>query len=114
MEIQGTTIILPRGDSAWIRFQMYIKDSDDPGAEEVPYKLHPGDKCYFGLKSNVEDDDPLIYKELDGYVMHLLPEDTEGLDFGSYTYDVHIRYFDGDRQTYIQKGKFKIDKESHT
>ena len=112
MEINGTTITLPRGHSAWLKFQMFVKDDDD--SEEEEYILRPGDVCYFGMKEDVDDDEPLILKRLDGYVLHLLPEDTEGLDFGTYTYDVNITYADGDRQTYIRKAKFKIDKEAHT
>ena len=112
MEINGTTITLTRGDSAWLKFQMYIKDDDN--SKEEKYVLHPGDVCYFGLKADADDDEPLILRRLDDYVLHLTPQDTEGLEFGTYIYDVSITYADGDRQTYIRKGKFKIDKEAHT
>lgn len=112
MEINGKTITLPRGDSAWCEFPMYTQENDD--SESVLYKLKPGDKCYFAVKAKYEDDEPVIKKLLDGYYLHLRPEDTEGLDLGNYYYDVHIVYADGERQTYIRKAKLKLDKEVHT
>ena len=112
MEINGTTLTLPRGDSAWLEFPMYTQEDED--SEEVLYVLKPGDKCYFAMKASYEDDEPVIRKLLDGYYLHLLPHDTEGLDLGTYYYDVHIVYADGDRQTYIRKAKLKLDKEVHT
>lgn len=112
MEISGTTITLPRGDSAWLEFPMYTQETEN--SEEILYTLKPGDKCYFAVKSDYDEDEPLIRKRLDGYYLHLLPEDTEGLDLGTYYYDVHIVYADGDRQTYIRKAKLKLDKEVHT
>lgn len=112
MEISGTTITLPRGDSAWIRFPMYVMDDEE--SEGELYTLHEGDKCYFALKGDYEDEEPVIKRLLDGYVLHLLPEDTEGLELGTYYYDCHIVYADGDRQTYIRKARLKLDKEVHT
>lgn len=112
LEINGTTITLPRGDSGWVEFPMYTQEDDD--SEAVAYTLKPGDKCYFAVKKDYEDTEPVIYKLLDKYYLHLLPQDTEGLEPGTYYYDVHIVYADGERQTYIRKAILKLDKEVHT
>ena len=101
------TISLTRGDSFECTFKAYEQDGER-------YVLQDGDKVAFAMKQSLDDTEPCLYKELDGYTLVLDPEDTEGLDFGTYWYDVHIVYSDGYRDTYITRKRFKIMQEVHT
>lgn len=111
-EIEDTTISLTRGDSFDCRFQMYVKENsnDDKG---IAYELQPGDLVRFAIKRNCNDLEPAVIKILDGYDLHLKPQDTICLDFGNYYYDVHITFADGKKVTYIKEARFKVCKEAH-
>lgn len=111
-DIQGTTITLTRGDSFNARFKRFIK-AENEGEEDTLYELQPGDIVRFAVKKEPTDDEPLLVKILDGYDLHLNPQDTIGLDFINYYYDVYITFADYNRDTYITEGKFRIAKEQH-
>lgn len=62
------------------------------------YALADGEILRFGLKKLPEDDKCVVEKELTNanldegvYVLTLLPNDTLGLDFGTYYYDVGLQ-----------------------
>lgn len=78
------------------------------------YELEEGDKCYFGVKLDPEDDKPVILKKLTDYILELEPNDTQGLEFGKYWYDVYIVFADGKRLTYLTTARLVLDKEAHT
>lgn len=109
--VEDTKITLTRGDSFRCQFPMYV--AEDETDEGTLYDLQPGDVVRFALKADYDDDEPLITKPLKGYTLTLAPSDTEGLEFGTYYYDVYITKADGWRQTYIEKAKFKISQEVH-
>lgn len=61
------------------------------------------DTAYFTCKQNPDDDTPLFQKSLDNgitldhitdnkyyYVVRIAPDDTKGLEFGKYYYDLQI------------------------
>lgn len=109
--VDGTKITLTRGDSFACQFPMYVIDDEDPDGEL--YDLQLGDVVRFAMKGDPDENEPVIEKVLDGYTLILNPEDTEGLDFGTYFYDVYITYASGWRVTYIAKAKFKVGEEEH-
>lgn len=78
-------------------------------AEEGGYTPQPGDTLFFTVKKDTKTDEILIQKE--GQHVEILPEDTEGLKYGKYVYDVELTYASGFRDTVILPTEFKITEE---
>lgn len=112
-QITGTTIRLTRGDSFYCAVGM--------SQGSTPYAPAQGDVVRFALKRNrltpgggaFVDKRPLIVKTIpnDTMILHLEPEDTAGLEFGEYVYDIEIKFADGDVDTFITAAPFFIEKE---
>lgn len=92
LTIKDNIIKLTRGDTAI--FEINIVDS-----EGQPYELQEGDVIAFTVKKFAIDENPLIQKV--GQTIWLEWEDTKGLPFGNYLYDVQIIFANGDRDTII-------------
>lgn len=78
--VRGTTNIFP----------ITVTDSDG-----IPYTLADGEKLLFGVKREPSDEEYLILKTItaatDGaYVAEIVPDDTSGLEYGRYVYDVGL------------------------
>lgn len=114
-EISGNTIRLTRGDSFYCAVGMT--------QGTTPYVPAEGDVVRFALKRNrlrpgggeYADKDPLILKVIpnDTLILHLAPEDTAGLEFGEYVYDIELTYANGDVDTFIETAPFVLEKEVH-
>ena len=107
--VEGDKITLTRGDSFLATVE--IKNAD--GSE---YVLQEGDKVTFYLKRDImnaaksryADAQPLITKEIPALVLKLEPDDTKGLSFGEYVYDVEITFANGDVDTFINNAPFVL------
>ena len=106
-EINGTSIELTRGDSFYCTVGMKNKD------DGTDYEPQEGDVVRFALKKKYTDEDPLILKQIpiDTMVLHLEPEDTKELAFGTYCYDVELTKANGDVDTFIAEAEFELTKE---
>ena len=89
-KISGNNIYLTRGDSAAIELQVVNGDN--------PYDFSE-DEVKFSLKKRLSDKQPLIQKtfgnydsETDKASITIEPEDTAGLDFGDYLYDIQLKH----------------------
>lgn len=108
--INGTTIDLTRGDSFWGLVEMYEGD-------EI-YVPDDRDVIRFVLKRNVMDAlkkkylnaTPLIEKIIPNntLLLYLHPNDTKGLSFGEYVYDIEITFKDGNVDTFINNAIFNL------
>lgn len=100
-----------RGDTLSFAFEVEF--------DEAPQKL---EKVDFTCKTNFDDDDVVIHKELekginftkqDGtklyYIVRVAPEDTKNLETGMYYYDLQIE-LNGDVFT-ILNGALKIESD---
>lgn len=96
----GTMEII-RGDSG--EFEITLRQ----GEEE--YQLQEGDTLFFTVKKNTKTDEVLIQKT--GKVIFIDPEDTEGLAYGSYYYDVEFDSAGGLVDTVIPPTKFIVKQE---
>ena len=113
-EIVGTTIYLTRGDTLYAEIGIQRKSGE-------AYIPAAGDKIRFALKSqrmkpgdtDFADSKPLILKPIanDTLLLHLEPEDTKRLPFGTYAYDVEIEFENGDVDTFIEDAVFKLTRE---
>lgn len=107
VEIKRTTIIMTRGDTLRIKIKIF----DSQGKEYIPVE---GDYIRFALKSNYNDPEPLILKEIpyDTCELRLDPEDTKRLKQPmDYVYDIQITLTDGTVDTFISKAKLRISEE---
>lgn len=84
-------ISMIRGTTQTIEIKVY-------GPDGLPYIISGDEVLRFGVKRNPEDNEYLIEKELtaanldgDVYVTILVPNDTKGLEFGNYYYDVGLQ-----------------------
>ena len=109
--ITGKKITLTRGDSLIGQVDITIEDEIQQTSE--PYTPEAGDRVRFALKHDYTDETPLLIKEIptDTMTLELEPADTKGLPFGDYVYDVKITFADGRVDTFIKKGKFKLEEE---
>ena len=105
-KVKNNTIYLTRGDT----FKAQVTISNPDGSVYTPVE---GDTIRFALKENVEDEECLILRDIpiDTMLLVINPEDTKGLEFGSYVYDVQLTKANGDVDTFITASKFKITAE---
>ena len=121
LNIDNNHIKLTRGDT--LRAEVSIMQQEDD-CSLVPYEPQDGDAITFALKRNeykgvryteLKDEQPLILKEIptDTLMLDIEPEDTSGLGFGTYIYDIEIQMADGTVDTFIADAQFDIMTEVH-
>lgn len=113
--ITGTTITMTRGDTLKATITL-TKDGE-------VYTPAEGDKIRFAVKHTTMfcdrgeyvDDEPLILKDvpIETMTLTLDPEDTKGLEFGKYVYDMEITFTDGTVDTFITASPFILKPEVH-
>jgi len=109
-KIEGTKIMLTRGDSMYANIIM-ARDGET-------YTPVQGDSVRFALKhadmtpnkSSFRDQKPILVKNipLDTMQLKIEPEDTKGFKFGSYVYDIQITLSNGDVDTFIADASFEL------
>ena len=109
-KITGNTIYLTRGDSFYCG--VYITYNDEPYTPQerdvIAFRLKH--KKLNSARTDYTDPEPLVTKVIpnDTLVLHLVPEDTEPLEFGVYVYNVDITIAEtGDKYTFI-KDDFEV------
>lgn len=105
-KVKKNTIFLTRGDT----FKAHLTINNPNGTEYTPQE---GDTIRFALKENIEDQECLILRDIpiDTMLLVLNPEDTKGLEFGSYVYDIQLTKANGDVDTFITASKLKLTAE---
>lgn len=108
VRLQGTSIIMTRGDTA--RVQVSISNPD--GSEYQPVE---GDTVRFAMKESYDDEEPLVLKDIptDTMLLTIDPADTKPLPFGKYVYDIELTQTDGTVNTFITKASIVLDEEVH-
>lgn len=94
-------IEMPRGDVYAFPFSFY-----DAGGEKITAEM---DNIWFTVKKKYTDTEYIIQKTLRGgtissdgkgnYAVMIRPEDTEGLSFGTYVYDIQVQRLPGLKHT---------------
>lgn len=99
--IEGNTIRLTRGDTAYITVPLTTDDG--------VYEMHPTDTLTFSVKKNTREYNYILQKVVNGTnAFHIQPDDTAKLDFGKYTYDVQLNVNNGDVFTVIPPSMFEV------
>ncbi len=104
--ISGTTITLTRGDT----FEADVSISNPDGTVYLP---NEGDSIRFAMKALYSDPEPLLVKDIpiDTMRLTLNPDDTAGLSFGKYVYDIQLTKVSGEVDTFIPKAIIRITEE---
>lgn len=95
--VSKTHIKMTRGDSATFKVSIDYLNSGDP------YVPEEGDSIRFTLKKYLSDRTALITKDIsiDTMLLNIDSEDTFGLSFGRYYYDIQLIKSDGKTDTVI-------------
>lgn len=104
--ITGSTITLTRGDT----FEAIVSVTKTDGSPYVPIE---GDSIRFAMKKNYDDPRPILVKSIPSDTMMLIiePQDTKGLNFGKYVYDIQLTKANGKVDTFISKATLKLSEE---
>ena len=108
--IDDNRIYLTRGDTADIAVSLKNLDDSD-------YEMQEGDTLWFRLKRYATKDNSeiLVEKTADVYdeevIISLVPEDTLGLAFGEYRYEVELVTAEDKHYTVIADESFEVGKE---
>lgn len=80
------------------------------GIDKVDYELSEGDKLTFTMKKYIYDETPLIVKDIsiEDCILEIASEDTIGLQFGEYHYNVQLTLANGEIYTVIADSPFII------
>lgn len=98
---------VPRGTTQLIRISL-----SDPDGSERDY--NEADTVRFGVKSDANDDEFVISKTAaydttkKCYVVDITPEDTAGLLFDRYWYDIGLQTSDGEYFMLIEASEFNL------
>lgn len=102
MTLSGTNISMTRGDTESLTVSC-----------SVPFA--PGDTVYMTVRESVEA--PVAFqKEITEFpngkaVIGIEHDDTEGMDFGSYLYDIQVTRADGTVTTLVKPARFTLTEE---
>ena len=95
--VSNNGIKMTRGDTAIFRISV------DYLATGNPYEPEEGDRIRFTIKKYLSDRSALLVKDVptDKLLLHIDSEDTAGLSFGRYYYDIQLIKGDGEIDTFI-------------
>lgn len=100
------TIRLTRGDSAWLSVAIDNVKSDD---SIDSYDVTSDDTLTLSVKKKVKDENYLFSKTVTGSTsIYIKPDDTKGIPFGKYIYDVQLTTGSGDVFTIVEPSTFEI------
>lgn len=102
LEINDNTIRFTRGDT--VRLEITVSNLDG-----TVYKLKDGDLIEFTVKKNTDSKVEIIKKS--GTDIVIEPEETTGLEYGVYTYDVQLILSNGDIDTVIPPSELIVMEE---
>lgn len=101
-KIENDVIRLTRGDTAQFVITPYNSDGSI-------YELKDGDIVTFTVKKSTSDTQVIIQKI--GLEVEITPEETSGLNYGTYKYDVQMTFAEGRVDTFIGPGDFVLTEE---
>ena len=105
-------MIITRGDTHSYKFQR-LDGEGQPIEERAP-------SVYFTVKDSNNEEEIIFQKTIEDmrydeeffYHFTIYPEDTNDMYYGSYDYDIEVKYTDGNYVRTIAKGKFIVEEET--
>lgn len=98
----GNDVFVTRGDTLDLHVSLVDADGND-------YELADGDELTLTVKSDTTSDEALITKH--GQDVTIEPQDTSGLAYGRYRYDVQLTLADGRVCTVVRPSAFVVGEE---
>ena len=108
IKITGTTIMITRSDSAFVKFKFVDANNDIitfDGNVTVQVRSATNDDYNAGLLFTGD-----VVKVDDIFIWGIKPEDTATAD-GDYFWDAQIEFDNGDTYTFVEASKFKVKPE---
>lgn len=98
-------IVITRGDTGRGKLTLSM--------DGIPYEMQEGDEIHVGVKRDYSDQECLIRKIYteNPFVLHIEPQDTKSLDFGTYVWDAELVRANGDTYTFVVKKEFVVTEE---
>lgn len=90
---------------------------DSANISIVDLALQPGDTIRLTVKEHANSPEVKFQKVVTNFdpqgngVIRITPDDTKGLDFRTYVYDIELTRADGSVSTVVKKHEFKIEEE---
>lgn len=97
-------IELTRGDTAHFEIEIVDQNGD-------LYELQPEDQLMFTVKKSVYDKNIVLQKRIEKKQFTITHEDSAGLAYGSYVYDIQLTQANGDVTTIVKPSDFKVTEE---
>jgi hypothetical protein len=109
MKVNGTELVMTRGDNETITVKFFNQD-------DVVIPLNEGDTIYFTVKVSTQTKNILFQKIITNFTdneaaIDILPNDTKLLRFGDYVYDIQLNTVEGKVLTVVRPSKFTIAPE---
>lgn len=105
-KLTGSKIQITRGDTAHLTVQA------TRGKEKEPYEIGLEDKLTLTVRKSAKSSDILLQKMAAGVdTFYFEPEDTSGMKFGLYVYDIQLNTSDGGVHTIVAPAKFEVLEE---
>ena len=105
LSISGTTIKLTRGDTAYLSLDLNMNNE--------PYEYAEGDTVTLSVRVSTDDNPKYLFQKVvnAGDMIEIMPEDTKGLEYGRYKYDIQLNTAKGEVFTVIEPSTFQITEE---
>ena len=106
VKIKNNKISMTRGDTLKCKINVI-------GPDGQAYIPEEGDKILFAVKKASSDKECLFTVDVpyDTCLLHIKPEDTKDLEFGTYKYDMSITLSNGDVHTFIEVTDLTLTEE---
>jgi len=109
MEIRKNAMIMVKGDSESIT--VTCRDASGMGKPFIT-----GDKVYFTVKRSLNETTIILQKVVDTFTdgvasILIYPNETKGMDAGTYVYDIQITFADGTVNTVVKPNMFILEGE---
>lgn len=106
LDVQNEKIYLTRGDTAYLEVELTTRSGES-------YAPIYGDKLFFRLKKSANKGSLLLEKgiNINTLTLEISPEDTAGLEFGNYCYEVELVTALGQHFTVIENAAFILGAE---
>lgn len=102
--MENYEIYLTRGDTLPIKILITDQNKD-------PYELQEGDILYFTVKKSISTSEIVFQKRLQTNKFNIEHDDTAGIAYGKYVYDVQLTLADGTVWTIIKPNLFEVTGE---
>lgn len=97
----GKNIQHVRGDTGVIRVELETEDG-------TPFPFREGDSATLTIKKKLQDEQPILQKTTEDGLFIFQHEDTQGIPYGSYWYDIQVTLAEGQVMTAVGPAQYRL------